>query len=384
MNHLISSGEWIDLISFTIIDAVLAIGFWLFLAVFLFLVIHHFTEGKLENAIEKAGKSKIKGPLYAGLIGAIPGCGPAIIMTSLYQRKKVSLGMMSATFIATSGDAAFLLLSRDLRLWFIISLISLVVAIITGYLVDAIFKDKLHLVKKEKKKSEKVAREHKHFYENKFYHLSILFAIVTIVFLSVPAVDLLMGKPIYNNETGFLVSNGFAWFVTLTELITLGIGFLVLIMFILMYFDNGKPHDHELDHSLNFKNSFINGIKQVVYIMFWIMIAMVLLGVIFELIGEENINDFLSTSGVIFVTGALLLGLIPGCGPQIIVTELALTLSGRGHSYAMSGLVGNFMVQDGDAGYPILISNHKLYLFLKITNLIPAIIVSIVALLLWK
>ena len=49
----------------------------------------------------------------SSFLGALPGCGGAIIVLTQYSRGKVSFGSVVAALTATMGDAAFLLIARE-------------------------------------------------------------------------------------------------------------------------------------------------------------------------------------------------------------------------------------------------------------------------------
>ena len=72
--------------------------------------------------------------IMASLLGALPGCGGAIVVVTQYIQGRISFGSLVAVLTATMGDAAFLLLSaKPLTGVFIFSL-SAIVGALTGYL----------------------------------------------------------------------------------------------------------------------------------------------------------------------------------------------------------------------------------------------------------
>ena len=58
-----------------------------------------------------SAKSKSLEVLFASVLGALPGCGGAIIVVTQYTKGQASFGAIVAVLTATMGDAAFLLLS---------------------------------------------------------------------------------------------------------------------------------------------------------------------------------------------------------------------------------------------------------------------------------
>lgn len=77
-----------------------------------------------------------RGPLVGAALGAVPGCGGAIVVMPLYLRGQVSFGTVVATLTATMGDSSFVLLAADPSLAVTVHLGLLVVGALTGWIVD--------------------------------------------------------------------------------------------------------------------------------------------------------------------------------------------------------------------------------------------------------
>ncbi len=58
-------------------------------------------------------------PLIGALIGAIPGCGGSLAIMPLYINGKLSFGAIIASLIASMGDAAFVLISSNIKMYFL-------------------------------------------------------------------------------------------------------------------------------------------------------------------------------------------------------------------------------------------------------------------------
>ena len=71
------------------------------------------------------------------------------------------------------------------------------------------------------------------------------------------------------------------------------------------------------------------------------------------------------------IIGALI-GIIPGCGPQIIF----VTLYTKG-LIPFSALLANAISQDGDALFPLIAIDKKSALLATVLNTIPALIIGI-------
>ena len=80
---------------------------------------------------------KIHVPI-AALMGALPGCGGAIIVVTQYIQGRLSFGSLVAVLTATMGDAAFLLLALEPSTGILIFFLGCIVGTISGYLIDLI------------------------------------------------------------------------------------------------------------------------------------------------------------------------------------------------------------------------------------------------------
>lgn len=76
------------------------------------------------------------GPIAGALLGAFPGCGGAIVVIPLYLKGQVSFGTVVATLTATMGDSSFVLLAADPLLAVAVHAGLVVVGAATGAGVD--------------------------------------------------------------------------------------------------------------------------------------------------------------------------------------------------------------------------------------------------------
>jgi hypothetical protein len=78
------------------------------------------------------------GPLVGASLGALPGCGGALVVMPVYLRGTVSFGTVVAALVATMGDASFVLFATRPATAIGVHLTLLVVGALTGLLVDAL------------------------------------------------------------------------------------------------------------------------------------------------------------------------------------------------------------------------------------------------------
>lgn len=72
-------------------------------------------------------------PLVGMLVGLVPGCGPQIVVTTLYLAGAVPLSAQFANSIANDGDALFPAIALVPRAALIATLYSAVPALFVGY-----------------------------------------------------------------------------------------------------------------------------------------------------------------------------------------------------------------------------------------------------------
>lgn len=130
-----------DIIIDTLIDGIKLFPF-LFFAFLVVEYIEHSLSNKNKKIIEKSGKF---GPLVGGLMGLLPQCGFSVLTTNLYVTKIVSLGTLISVYLTTSDELLPILISEraDFKLIVGILLIKLVIGVVFGYIIDALYRKKL-------------------------------------------------------------------------------------------------------------------------------------------------------------------------------------------------------------------------------------------------
>lgn len=182
----------LEVIEETLIDAVKLIPF-LFLAYLLMEYLEHKTGDKTNKIVQKSGKL---GPLLGGLVGIFPQCGFSAAAANLYSGRVITMGTLIAVFLSTSDEMLPILISEAAPITLILKVlaIKLVVAIVSGFIIDGIHSLIIKNSKKQKEEeSEKVIEhmcEHEHcdcehgIAKSAIKHtLSILFFIVIINFI---------------------------------------------------------------------------------------------------------------------------------------------------------------------------------------------------------
>ncbi len=112
---------------------------FLFLTYFLMEFIEHKAGERTTAVIVKAGNF---GPLFGGLLGALPQCGFSASASGLYAGGLISMGTLVAIFLSTSDEMLPVMLSEQAEPLRILSLlgIKIICAILVGVLIDLVFR----------------------------------------------------------------------------------------------------------------------------------------------------------------------------------------------------------------------------------------------------
>ena len=279
-------------------------------------------------------------------LGAIPGCGGAIMVMSLFTRGVVSFGAVLAALISTMGDAAFLLIAVKPEAALIILPVTFIVGIISGYVAQPFTKN---FLKEKINKSISISDLPKNKTSNKFYKLWFFILIPGLILGLINA---------FNIDTNFEI---FGMDVVLVFSFSAAL-FCVLLWVLNPLTDIQMASIHE--------NSYRRVVDTTCFVTVWVIISFVL----YELIN-------LSTNGAIFESLilfgpflpliAILIGFIPGCGPQIMITSMYV--SGQ---IPMSAQIGNSISNDGDALFPAIAISAKAAIVATLYSAIPAIIIA--------
>ncbi len=120
---------------------------FLFLTYLLMEFLEHKTTDRATRIVGSAGRL---GPLFGGLLGAVPQCGFSAAASSLYAGRVISLGTLIAVFLATSDEMVAVVLSSGaknpeiLKKLLPILAIKVVSGIVVGFIIDLVFRRDPH------------------------------------------------------------------------------------------------------------------------------------------------------------------------------------------------------------------------------------------------
>ncbi|GAB6039600.1 putative manganese transporter [Endothiovibrio diazotrophicus] len=291
----------------------------------------------------------------AALLGALPGCGGAVVVTTQYVRGQVGFGAMVAVLTATMGDAAFLLIAREpLTAVGVISL-GLVIGIVSGYVVEALHGPGFMRQPLSAESGANCAVASR--------PASRLLG--PWVALMVPGAVLGMALAFQVDVDGW-IDRRFSFAAGLQP--TLWFGFLGGLLSLAMWARQpagGEGCAVADDPAIASKVA-----ADTNFVTVWVVAAYLL----FELSVHFSGVDF----GQLFKVWApamplmgVVAGLIPGCGPQIVVTSLYLA-----GAVPLSTQLGNAISNDGDALFPALAIAPRAAMMATLYSSIPALMVG--------
>ena len=395
---MVTSSEIIDLLLLSMRDAFLAVTVFVAAMVLLFSWLQYATAGRFVDWIRANRRLQ---PVIGAIMGITPGCGGAIVMMPLYARGYVTYGTVISTLIATLGDAAFVLIGGAIANPSLIGpvvmvhVISLVVGIIWGLGVDAIgITPSLPLGRfgsnapvsslpdndptEDFDVRDDLPREESEGFAYKVVHqgylvwwgvtgIGLIFAILLLFWGATgggPEIDLEDGGM---NLNPFTLGGFVSW-----------IGLLGTILSIAIFAAQRSIFRDDSEASIgdkleSLRETTIHAAQETSFVTFWVVIAYLVFEFSMLLGGfdETRLAAYGAGIGAILVAAAV--GLIPGCGPQIIVmTSYIEGILG------FPGLVSNAISQDGDALFPLLVRHRAASLWATLHTALPAVLTGLI------
>ena len=126
----------LDVIFDSLLDTVKILPF-LFLAFLILEFVEHKLTKKNEKILEK---NKKLGPIFGGILGAVPQCGFSAMAANLFSNRVITIGTLVAIFLSTSDEMLPIMLSEgaDFGLIFGIILSKVVIGVVVGLVVDLV------------------------------------------------------------------------------------------------------------------------------------------------------------------------------------------------------------------------------------------------------
>ncbi|MBH0042309.1 MULTISPECIES: putative manganese transporter [Pseudoalteromonas] len=302
-----------------------------------------------------SAKSPILEISFAAVLGALPGCGGAIIVVTQFTKGQASFGAIVAVLTATMGDAAFLLLATRPTEGLLIMGIGLVVGTFSGLLVNTIHKkDFLRPTAQEQKHQIKILSTNIIKISKPVWMVTIIPSLI-IAFLIAFNVD-------------------FSQFGSSTSTVITLFGALMALFIVSIWALSSRGESYQEvtseDDACNPPSKIIKVLQDTHFVTAWVVASFMLFEILVNIAGLDLKTWFVHYAYLAPLI-AVLIGFLPGCGPQIIVTTLYIQ-----GIIPFSALAGNAISNDGDALFPAIAMAPKAAVIATLYTSIPALIVG--------
>ncbi|MFD1641881.1 putative manganese transporter [Halohasta litorea] len=394
------ASEIVDIFVFSVRDSYLQVSAFVAVTVLLFSYIQYRTRGKLTA---KLGDNSRIQPLVGALLGLTPGCGGAIVMMPLYIRGTVSFGTVVATLIATAGDSAFVILALAPEAALYSYGITFVTAVVFGYAVDRFGLGVGRVDRAVSQLSEPMtdggasvsvigrSSNPAHAYEGPSpghshdtgpdrsspiltplsHALHAVWWLAAAAGFVIGILYLLRGAP----DIPLVFEGSFDGAFTVVGLT--GTTLSVYLYLVGRHYIGEGEIGRARESFASLYGTFQHAAMETSFVTVWVLAAYLLYEYPVALFSLD-IAAVAAAAGVLAPIGGALLGVIPGCGPQIVLAS----------AYAQGGipfsaLTANAISQDGDALFPLLAIDKKAAIVASIYTTVPALVVGVGLHLLW-
>ena len=310
-----------------------------------------------EDILKKHGSLQI---IFSAFLGALPGCGGAIIVVSQYTKGVVGLGSLVAVLTATMGDASFLVLAKKPNVGFFLLAIGFFSGVIFGYVVKF-----LHPHEIQEKKMTPPYNSNQKLKHIKRHHINLWF-FITFLGLILGIIDAFQVE--ISNPTIF--GNKFDFKIIIGSFGTL------LSLYIWSRKSNSvnlkqkKETYEKKGKERSIEDIFCKVIDETNSVLVWVLAAFFSFNFLIQFF-EIDISKIFEGAKVWVPLMSVLVGFLPGCGPQIIIASLFLA-----GALPLSAQVSNSISNDGDALFPAIALAPKSAFFATLYTAVPALIIG--------
>ncbi len=342
LSLVFQGGEFGEVIRSSMIDAYIQVSVFVGFTLFVFIGLDSLTQFDVKNFLSKTQKYHVG---LAAFLGAIPGCGGAIIVVTQYIQGRISFGSLVAVLTATMGDAAFLILAIEPTTGLLIFGIGIIVGSISGYIID--FIHGINFMQSETKIKVEFEKINKTFVSN--FNFFWLFLFIPGFILGILVAFQIEFSPAYNSLLVFVASAG-------------------AILSIFMWSLNPlSDFQCSTDKSRGLLSRVVDTTN---FVTTWV-ISGFLVFEIFMYFTSLDLKIFFDLWLPFVPLVAILFGFLPGCGPQVVVATFYL----NGY-IPLSAELGNAISNDGDALFPAIALAPKAAILATLYSAIPALVVA--------
>jgi len=276
----------------------------------------------------------------SALLGATPGCGGAVVVVAAYSSGNVGFGAVVAALTATMGDAAFLLIATRPDVAIVVLPLSLIVGIASGYLVDLFNKTDFRGIPSA---TCELAPLIGRIRPRDYAYVAVVLPGLVMGVSQLAQVDL---------------ESIFGPWMTVVGLIGTALGLFVWV----------TSPVHAMSHVDD--APFTRAAEETSFISIWVIGAYLAYDYVVTFLGVDLKDAFSAIAPLLPLMGVAI-GLIPGCGPQVLVTTLYIN-----GIIPFSALMGNAISNDGDALFPAIALNPKAAVAATLYSTLPAMLLA--------
>ncbi|QPB83297.1 hypothetical protein CWC22_009960 [Pseudoalteromonas rubra] len=287
----------------------------------------------------------------AAVLGALPGCGGAIIVVTQFTKGQASFASVVAVLTATMGDAAFLLLAKKPIEGLTIITLGIAVGIVSGLVVNLLHKPGFC----------QPDAQSKNVIECKAPSSAIRFSepVWRWVLLPCLMIALLIA---FNTDLGILTQP--------VELAGAALALFALTIWALSSKGQSYREVTAEDDEQDPPSKLAKVIHDTHFVTAWVVASFMLYELSVALFGLD-LAAWFSQYAVFAPLIAIAIGMLPGCGPQIVVTSLYIQ-----GVLPFSALAANAVANDGDALFPALALAPGAAVVATLYSAIPALFVG--------
>lgn len=355
LTTLIVDPSAIHVVMSAISEAYLAVTTFVAATLLLFFSIEKLFKFDLSTVLARSGRWQV---LLAAALGSLPGCGGAIIVVTRYVSGNLSFGSLLATLTATMGDAAFLLIAKEPLTGMIIIALSFFVGTLTGLITDLIHGPDFMRPKHEE--SAKDLQPNKVLADNRGLSIKLLDRFWMI--LIVPGIVMGFALAFQYDLDALLGFESVSSPATIWGFVG---GSLCFSMWALPRIFTQIPtrqvHENGIIGRTISDTNFVTGWVVIAFLMFELMVHF----------ANFDLSTVFSPMAAFTPLIAILIGFLPGCGPQMLITTMYLS-----GFIPLSAQIGNAISNDGDALFPAIAMAPKAAIVATIYSALPALIVA--------
>jgi len=394
------AGEIVEIFLASVRDGYVQVSAFVAVTVLLFSYVQYRSRGALLDRIESNSRLQ---PLIGAGMGLTPGCGGAIVMMPLYVRGSVSFGTVVATLIATAGDSAFVILALAPGAALYAYGMAFGAAVAFGYAIDRFGMGVGRVDRAVARigqpmtdggvstsvlgRSSNPAHEYDEAQPTDCHGsepdrtsavltpvshaVHVLWWLAALAALALGVTYLLQGAP----EVPLAVGLSFSGLFTIVGIIGTTLSF--YLYFVGRHYIGEGEVARARESFENAYDTLQHAAMETSFVTVWVLAAYLAYEYPVALL-ELDVAAAAAAAGILAPVAGAVVGLIPGCGPQIV-------LAGAYSQGAIpfSALVANAISQDGDALFPLLAIDKKAAIVASIYTTIPALIVGVALHFLW-